>query len=65
MIVSGGAMAHYVCDQMKTVGSSVSYKVDAQGRRVRKTVGSTVAEYCYLGATVIAEKTGSGGRRRL
>jgi RHS repeat-associated protein len=30
----------------------------AKGRRVRKTVGSTVTEYFYLGATVIAEKKG-------
>jgi RHS repeat-associated protein len=44
---------------LAAAGGSISYKVDAQGRRVRKTVGSTVTDYFYVGAEVIAEKTGS------
>ncbi len=44
---------------LKTVGSSISYKVDAQGRRVRKTVNGVMTDYFYLGAVVISEKQGS------
>jgi RHS repeat-associated protein len=40
------------------VGSG-TYVRDAEGRRVRKTVGSTVTEYFYSGSELIAEKTGS------
>mgnify|MGYP006969322854 CR=1 FL=1 len=44
---------------LKTVGSTVSYQVDAQGRRVRKTVGGVVTEYFYFGSQVISEKQGA------
>jgi uncharacterized protein RhaS with RHS repeats len=36
-----------------------SYTVDAQGRRVKKTVGSTTTDYFYVGADLVSEKTGS------
>ncbi|MCL4524528.1 MAG: hypothetical protein M1453_00390 [Acidobacteria bacterium] len=41
-----------------TLGSP-SYTVDAQGRRVKKTVSGTTTDYFYVGADLIAEKTGS------
>ena len=44
---------------LTSVGASISYVFDAQGRRVRKTVSGTVTDYFYAGAVVIAEKAGS------
>jgi RHS repeat-associated protein len=40
-------------------GVSNSYLYDANGIRIRKTVGSTVTEYFTNGSTILAEKTGS------
>jgi hypothetical protein len=60
-ITANGPGTSYTFDQqnrMLTAGTTL-YKYDAQGRRVRKTVGSTVTDYFYLGAEVIAEKQGS------
>ena len=40
-------------------GVSNSYLYDANGIRIRKTIGSTVTEYFTNGSTILAEKTGS------
>ena len=42
-----------------TAAGSTAYVYDAQGRRVRKTVGSTVTDYFYSGSELISEKQGS------
>ncbi len=38
---------------------SVSYVMDAQGRRKRQTAGGVTTEYFYSGSEVIAEKRGT------
>jgi RHS repeat-associated protein len=49
----------YDLENFVTTAMSATYKVDTQGRRVRKTVGSTVTEYFYSGSMVISEKQGT------
>lgn len=57
-----GSSYTYNQENLLTLGTSTlgsgTYAYDAQGRRVRKTVGSTVTDYFYSGSEVIAEKTG-------
>jgi hypothetical protein len=60
-LTSNGPGTSYSYDQenfMLTVGSN-TYKYDAQGRRVRKTISGTVTEYFYSGSVVVSEKQGS------
>jgi RHS repeat-associated protein len=40
-------------------GTTSSYLYNADGIRIKKTVGSTVTEYFTNGSTILAEKTGS------
>ncbi len=42
-------------------GSTASYAYDHQNRRYKKTVGSTVTDYVWLGNKVLAEHNGSTG----
>jgi RHS repeat-associated protein len=42
-------------------GSTASYAYDHQNRRYKKTVGSTVTHYVWLGSRVLAEHNGSTG----
>lgn len=46
-------------NRLTGVSGGPQYVVDAQGRRVQRTFDSVTTDYFYLGATVIAEKTGS------
>jgi RHS repeat-associated protein len=43
---------------MTAAGASVSYSVDTQGRRTKKTVSGTTTNYFYSGSVVISEKQG-------
>jgi RHS repeat-associated protein len=52
-------LENFTASAYSTQQSLSEYKVDAQGRRVRKTRGTTVTEYFYSGAELIAEKEGS------
>jgi RHS repeat-associated protein len=42
-------------------GSTASYAYDHQNRRYKKTIGSTVTHYVWLGSQVLAEHNGSTG----
>ncbi len=57
-VTANGPATSYVYnpENFMTAASSTSYTYDAQGRRVRKTVGTTVTDYFYSGAQLLAEK---------
>ncbi|MGH7554516.1 MAG: hypothetical protein ACREMQ_16040 [Longimicrobiales bacterium] len=53
-----GSSYTYNMENFMTAAGSTTYAYDAQGRRVRKTVGATVTDYFYSGSELIAENTG-------
>ena len=61
-LTANGSGTSYTYSQenfMLTSGSSITYTVDALGRRVKKTVSGTTTDYFYVGADLVSEKTGS------
>ena len=54
-----GTSFSYNQENFMTAAGTTTYKYDAQGRWVRKTVGSTVTDYFYSGSELVAEKQGS------
>ncbi len=55
----GGTSFTYDAENFMTAAGSTTYKYDAEGRRVRKTVSGVATDYFYSGSEIIAEKTGS------
>ncbi len=49
----------YDLESLMTAAGTSTYKVDARGRRVRKTVSGAATDYFYVGSVVISEKQGS------
>jgi RHS repeat-associated protein len=56
---ASGATFTFNQESFITSAGAVSYKIDAQGRLVRKTNGAAVTNYFYNGSDLLAEKTGS------
>ena len=62
-LTANGPATSYTYDQedrmVSAAAGSVSYVMDAQGRRKRQTAGGVTTEYFYSGSEVIAEKRGT------
>ncbi len=60
-ITASGAGTNFTYDaeNFMIAAGSTTYKYDAEGRRVRKTVSGVQTDYFYSGSEIIAEKTGS------
>jgi RHS repeat-associated protein len=54
-----GTSFTYDAENFMTASGSTTYKYDAEGRRVRKTVGGVATDFFYSGWEIIAEKTGT------
>ena len=61
-LTANGPATSYTYDQenrmVTAAAGSVSYGMDAQGRRKRQTVGGVTTDYFYSGSEVVAEKRG-------